>query len=103
MAIRRLRMEMEELRHPNINCTAAPIGEDLFHWAATLLGPTNSPYEGGVFSLDIVLPQDYPFKPPKIVFRTKIYHCNVSSQGEICLNTLKDDWSPALSILKVFK
>ena len=101
MALRRLQREMQDMRHPNINCTAGPIGEDMFHWAATLIGPPNSPYEGGVFSLDITVPQDYPFKPPKIVFLTKIYHCNINGQGEICLDILRSAWSPAITIMKV--
>lgn len=65
------------------------------------MGPSNSPYAGGVFFLDIHFSQDYPFKPPKITFRTKIYHCNISSAGAICLDILKDNWSPALTISKV--
>merc|ERR1711981_1528576 len=64
-------------------------------------GPSDSPYEGGVFFLDINFPQDYPFKPPKVRFTTKIYHCNVNDQGGICLDILKGEWSPALTIAKV--
>jgi len=65
------------------------------------MGPPDSPYEGGVFFLDIQFPQDYPFKPPKVRFTTKIYHCNVNDQGGICLDILKGEWSPALTISKV--
>merc|ERR1719491_1770511 len=64
-------------------------------------GPGDSPYDGGAFFLEVVLPQDYPFKPPKIKFTTKIYHCNVNDKGGICLDILKDKWSPALTISKV--
>ena len=60
-----------------------------------------SPYSGGVFFLDIQFPVDYPFKPPKVTFRTRIYHCNVNSSGQICLDILKEQWSPALTISKV--
>jgi ubiquitin-protein ligase len=60
-----------------------------------------SPYAGGVFFLDIHFPPDYPFKPPKVTFKTRIYHCNISSNGSICLDILKEQWSPALTVSKV--
>lgn len=56
---------------------------------------------GGVFFLSIHFPTDYPFKPPKINFTTKIYHPNINGTGSICLDILKDQWSPALTISKV--
>ena len=65
------------------------------------MGPEDSPYHQGVFFLNIHFPPDYPFKPPKITFTTKIYHCNINSNGSICLDILKDQWSPALTISKV--
>lgn len=65
------------------------------------LSPGFSPYSGGVFFLNIHFPSDYPFKPPKVNFTTKIYHPNINSQGAICLDILKDQWSPALTISKV--
>ena len=60
----------------------------------------DSPYAGGVFFLSIVFPTDYPFKPPKVSFTTKIYHPNINANGSICLDILRDQWSPALTISK---
>jgi len=88
-------------KDPPANCSAGPAGDDLFEWNATIIGPDNSPYAGGVFSLKIKFPSDYPFKPPKVQFTTKVYHCNINDQGGICLDILKDAWSPALTISKV--
>ncbi|KAJ5652463.1 ubiquitin-conjugating enzyme [Penicillium longicatenatum] len=83
------------------SCSAGPHGDDLFHWQATIMGPGDSPYSGGVFFLNIQFPTDYPFKPPKVNFTTRIYHPNINSNGSICLDILRDQWSPALTISKV--
>ncbi|KAJ1996406.1 Ubiquitin-conjugating enzyme E2 4 [Coemansia sp. RSA 1358] len=102
MALKRINKELKDLsQDPPTTCSAGPIGEDLFHWQATIMGPKDSPYNGGVFFLSIHFPTDYPFKPPKITFTTKIYHPNINSNGSICLDILKDQWSPALTISKV--
>ncbi|KAJ1800583.1 Ubiquitin-conjugating enzyme E2 4 [Coemansia sp. RSA 2399] len=102
MALKRISKELRDLRSdPPTSCSAGPIDDDLFHWQATIMGPAESPYNGGVFFLSIHFPTDYPFKPPKITFTTKIYHPNINSNGSICLDILKDQWSPALTIAKV--
>jgi ubiquitin-conjugating enzyme E2 D/E len=100
---RRIQKELEDLQlNPLECCTAGPVSEaDLYVWNATLFGPKDSPYEGGVFELGLVFPTDYPFKPPKVYFKTKVFHPNINAQGAICLDILKDQWSPALSIVKV--
>ena len=100
--VKRLRMELDELMaNPPTNCSAGIVDEDIYHWNATVMGPEGSPYEGGVFYLNIEFPMDYPFKPPKVVFLTKIYHCNINSSGGICLDILKEQWSPALTVAKI--
>ena len=103
MALKRIQKELIDLgRDPPANCSAGPTDESQpFHWQATIMGPEDSPYHQGVFFLNIHFPPDYPFKPPKITFTTKIYHCNINSNGSICLDILKDQWSPALTISKV--
>jgi len=75
------------------------VGAELSHLAGTISGPIGTPYEGGVFRIDIRLPDGYPFEPPKMQFVTKVWHPNISSQnGAICLDILKDQWSPALTL-----
>lgn len=68
-----------------------------------LEGPAGTPFEGGVFSLSVTMPDDYPFKPPKITFQTPVYHCNVSDSGSICLDLLKESWSPQLTVPRVLE
>ena len=101
--VRRIQKEIIEMQKtPPENCSAGPISDtDIFNWQATIVGPEGSPYHGGIFFLKIVFPADYPFKSPRINFTTKIYHCNVNASGSICLDILKDNWSPALTISKV--
>ena len=102
-AIKRITKELQDLgKDPPSSCSAGPTNSDnLFEWTATIMGPSDSPYTGGVFFLQIHFPPDYPFKPPKINFQTRIYHPNINSNGSICLDILRDQWSPALTISKV--
>ena len=101
-AERRIRTELKELTaDPPSNCSAGMEGDDIYHWEATIMGPQGSVYEGGVFHLAIFFPQNYPFKPPKVKFLTKIYHPKINMSGGICLDILKDNWSPALTVSKL--
>ncbi|XP_026042912.1 ubiquitin-conjugating enzyme E2 D2 isoform X1 [Astatotilapia calliptera] len=152
MALKRIHKELNDLaRDPPAQCSAGPVGDDMFHWQATIMGPNDSPYQSGVFFLTIHFPTDYPFKPPKVstrackevafhkqrvpkfllpvkachsftsfsflpspplswlppficfqvAFTTRIYHPNINSNGSICLDILRSQWSPALTISKV--
>ncbi|KAJ7776838.1 ubiquitin-conjugating enzyme/RWD-like protein [Mycena maculata] len=70
-----------------------------FHLKGSFPGPEDTPYQGGHFEVDIVIPESYPFQPVKMKFITKVYHPNVSSaSGAICLDILKDAWSPVLTL-----
>jgi ubiquitin-conjugating enzyme E2 N len=71
------------------------------HFFVKLHGPEETPYEGGLFELEILLPSDYPLSPPTCLFITRIYHPNIDKQGRICLDILKDKWTPALQIRSV--
>jgi len=102
MSLRRVQIEYNEiLKESPQMYSASPINDNIFNWQGKLLGPEDSPYEGGIFYLDIHFPKDYPFKPPKINFTTRIYHPNINANGGICLDILKEQWSPALTISKV--
>lgn len=65
------------------------------------MGPPDSPYQGGLFFLKIQFTPEYPFKPPKVKFTTKIYHPNINADGGICLDILKDQWAPSLTVGKI--
>ncbi|XP_070379417.1 ubiquitin-conjugating enzyme E2 D2-like [Dermacentor albipictus] len=101
--LQRIKKELDEMTSdPPSNCSAGLNDSgDMFNWQATISGPEKTPFEGGVFKLSIFFPNDYPFKPPQVKFITKIYHPNISTHGDICLDILKSQWSPALSIAKV--
>ena len=101
--IKRIQNEYKEMAaSPPSNCSAGPVDENnMYEWRATIIGPEDTPYHGGIFELKITFPPNYPFKSQKVIFTTKIYHCNINSSGSICLDILKDQWSPALTISKV--
>jgi ubiquitin-conjugating enzyme E2 D/E len=106
MALRRILKEHDDLqKDPPAGCSAGPICkdgiEDMYSWEGVIFGPSDSPYAGGVFKLLIHFPTEYPFKVPHVQFKTKIYHPNINSAGGICLDILKNQWSPALTISKV--
>ncbi|KAG6494028.1 hypothetical protein ZIOFF_049046 [Zingiber officinale] len=81
--------------------SASPSEDNMRYFNVMILGPTQSPYEGGVFKLELFLPEEYPMAAPKVRFLTKIYHPNIDKLGRICLDILKDKWSPALQIRTV--
>lgn len=75
--------------------------DSIYKWTAEIIGTRGSPYENGKFLLSIDFPKNYPFSAPLINFITKIYHCNINTSGGICLDILKEQWSPVLTISKV--
>jgi len=100
---KRLIKELDDIemhsKEDGANVGARLVGRDPMLWEGYIKGPEGTPYEGGNFILEIVIPDGYPYNPPKIKFETKIWHPNISSQtGAICLDILKNEWSPALTI-----
>jgi ubiquitin-conjugating enzyme E2 D len=102
MSLRRIQKELDDLRNdPPSSCSAGPVGNDMYSWEGCIFGPEDSPFVGGMFKLTIQFPVEYPFRAPHVQFKTKIYHPNINSSGLICLDILKGQWSPALTISKV--
>ena len=106
--VRRLMKEIRELAagddglwmHTGEGVHCFPAQEDITVWRVLIEGPAGTPFEGGTFALAVRVPQNYPLSPPSISFVTPIYHCNVSESGLVCLDVLKEKWSPALTIPK---
>ncbi|KAN0105335.1 ubiquitin-conjugating enzyme [Russula decolorans] len=98
----RLRRITKEIARCNNDYKTENISVELmddspFHLRGSLQGPQDSPYEGGNFEVDIVLPDNYPFAPPKVKFITKVYHPNISS-GAVSIDILQDQWSPNITL-----
>lgn len=75
--------------------------DNLRQWDVLFQGPQacGSPYEEGRWIVRITFPLEYPFKPPVVVFSSKIFHPNVTEKGEVCTKTIEDDWSPKKTLL----
>lgn len=100
--LRRVLNDLMEMGSDTSSCfSAGPVSsENILVWKATIFGPEGTPYEGGSFEFDISFPTDYPYSPPKVRARTKVFHCNIKDTY-VCLDILGKQWSPALTISKV--
>nr|CAB3448592.1 unnamed protein product [Digitaria exilis] len=98
-ALRRLRMELLDMQKPPPECSAGLINNDIFHWSATIHGPSDSPYTGGLFRLTMDFPQEYPHKAPVVKFKTKVYHPNIDSEnGYVDVDILTEKWLAGMSV-----
>ncbi|KAK0417903.1 hypothetical protein QR680_013272 [Steinernema hermaphroditum] len=94
---RRLRKELADLQSAEFKVLRNIDFDEnnLLHWTGYLV-PDKEPYNKGAFKIAIDFPTEYPFKPPKITFMTKIYHPNVDEKGQVCLPIVApDNWKPA--------
>ncbi|KAF8649013.1 hypothetical protein AX16_006127 [Volvariella volvacea WC 439] len=98
--LRRVNKEIADCKNDkSSNIAIELVDESPFHLKGSFPGPEGTPYQGGRFEVDIVIPDSYPFQPVKMKFITKVYHPNISSaSGAICLDILKDAWSPVLTL-----
>ncbi|BDA45069.1 Ubiquitin-conjugating enzyme E2 2 [Coccomyxa sp. Obi] len=89
-------------QEPPEGCSASPTSEEnLFVWTATVFGPDETIWEGGIFCLRITFNENYPEKPPRIRFTTDMFHPNVYSDGTICLDIIQDQWSPCHNVCTI--
>lgn len=70
---------------------------------AIISGPEETPFFGGKFRMKLVISEDYPNSPPRGYFLTKIFHPNVASNGDICVNTLKRDWNSEVTLKHILQ
>ncbi|KAL1502178.1 hypothetical protein ABEB36_007360 [Hypothenemus hampei] len=100
----RLKKEMEIINDSSLNSGIwlFPKSDSLESFEAHITGPKSTPYEEGLFKLEILIPNNYPFNPPSIKFVTKVYHPNIDDSGRICLDLLKmppkGSWKPLYTI-----
>jgi ubiquitin-conjugating enzyme E2 A len=101
-AERRLLKDLKKLEtEQNDGITATPDEDSLFRWKAVIFGPGETEWEGGAFRLIMEFSDDYPNKPPKVKFLTKMFHPNIYNDGSICLDILQNMWSPVYDISSI--
>lgn len=97
-ASRRLQKELQELKESSPKSFREIVVDEqnILNWTG-LIVPDNVPYNKGAFKIEINFPAEYPFKPPKIAFKTKIYHPNIDEKGQVCLPIIHaENWKPAI-------
>ena len=102
-SLNRLMSDLKEMQStPPEGCSAAPFSDsNLFLWTASIIGPDDSPWEGGIYGLRLQFPDSYPTKPPKVRFTCEMWHPNVFSDGNICLDIVQDNWSPIYTVASI--
>jgi len=102
IALSRLRKELDDIqKNPSAELSVGPSGEDMFRWEGILNGPPDSPYAGGAFKFTIEFPREYPMKPPKVKFVTRVYHPNISDTGHICVDILNHNWTSVYTVSQI--
>lgn len=86
-------------QEPPEGCSASPLSDDnLFVWGATIFGPPDTAWEGGIYTLRLTFSEEYPDKPPRVRFTCDMFHPNVYQDGTLCLDIIQDHWSPIYTV-----
>ena len=89
-----IKAEFESLKNDPLSAMGIDIGlandDDYYNWRVIMMGPKDTPYQGGIFTLTMKFTDDFPKQPPEVRFKNKIYHINVNSNGHVCINTLNN-------------
>lgn len=93
--------EYQDINHNDYGLSAYMEEDEPTKWKIIFFGPSESGFEDGVFKLNINFKGRYPYEPPICKFETKVYHPNIDVSGNICLDILKSNWSPVLSVAKL--
>eukprot|EP01066_Platyproteum_vivax_P010636 Platyproteum_vivax@DN4784_c0_g1_i1.p1 len=98
-ARRRLIRDFKKLQSdPPSGVSGSPTNNDIMRWDAVIFGPEDTPWDGGTFKLEMEFSEEYPNKPPKVRFTTKMFHPNIYQDGQICLDILQNQWSPIYDV-----
>ena len=101
-AKRRLLKDLSAIsKYEDESIFARPLEDDIFTWVAIITGPQNTPYEGGTFSLILCFDDEYPSHPPEVSFLSEMFHPNIYPNGDLCLDIIKNKWSPSYDVLSI--
>jgi len=106
-ALKRLNKELADIqKHPPVEMSVGPVGDNMFHWEGVMYGPKDSPYEGGMFKFKVDFTDEYPMRPPSVLFVTKVFHPNVGTSFNdggyyICIDILQDHWTSVYTISQI--
>ncbi|CAG9580941.1 putative ubiquitin-conjugating enzyme [Leishmania major strain Friedlin] len=96
--MRTLMRQMQEVQEHPVDGVQVRPSDSMNEYHFDVDGPEGTPFAAGRFHVVLIFDEQYPEVPPKGFFRTKIFHPNISERGDICVNTLKRDWSPMLGL-----
>ena len=101
-AKKRLMQDLRKLsKCPPEGISASPNEDDIMNWTCVIFGPDDTIWEGGIFQLKMVFNEEYPIRPPKVTFTTQMFHPNIYKDGNICLDILKENWSPTYDVMAI--